>query len=771
MLNQEKSKSPRANRSFILLLLIAFFSAIYRVVLVLYAGFPPGADIGLHGSLIHSITQGGSTNFMWNFYHMGGGNSNTFPGFHIFVSYIILLTGLPDYLAEALVTILFSTLLVFVSFLITRKLLNQSIALIVALLVGASYYDIYILLWSGYPNVITLMLIPLFFYLLLEKSRFQRLPLLTVASLISAAIFLTHSLSAFMFVSIIFVAILVALCFPGRMGINRRDVLEWLLPLFAGGLLVTPFLLQAAPFYLNLNSPVYTGGLPGVQELLLPIRLVPLEFVLPFAFCFLLCFVFFRLMHVKIVQFSAVLLILWLVIPTALTQSYLVGFYMDYERFLYFAALPLIILVGTGIFLGARYMAKSANQLLLVKGQLLQSRFGENRILRQVIRPHHRTLIALFTTILILAVFFELPHFSLTPYDGLKMQNQQQVMNQPGYEAIQWIKVNTPANSVFVADALYGWWLGGFAQRPTISACEPVFLTNSREFEPAQLATRLLDTDYLVDNGLIQVKEDGGYIDGHNPEFLAKLNDSYYPLPFLNFNNSQTTITFSNNGDLDTVKLSELQVREAHVEQSSNSATILTTRGNEFLNFTQSVTVLQGVRFVDVTETFSSNSSAISFSGLSFIVQTRGNIVTGNGSSIELKDPYSNVAGQLLFIDNHPVATQVLNGPLEIVVNGLQNKTELNFKVGIFEYPNQGFNSAPEAGLQELFRSNIEHYSEKVADYPLDVFDYRQAIANLSASYIAVRDYSQIPRFVNDPSFNLAFVNKEVSIFQVKNFY
>ena len=35
---------------------------------------------------------------------------------------------------------------------------------------------------------------------------------------------------------------------------------------------------------------------------------------------------------------------------------------------------------------------------------------------------------------------------------------------------MQWLKQNTPENSVLVADALYGWWLGGFAQRPTLSA-------------------------------------------------------------------------------------------------------------------------------------------------------------------------------------------------------------------------------------------------------------------------------------------------------------
>ena len=60
-----------------------------------------------------------------------------------------------------------------VAFLITRKVMNESVALIVAFLVAVSEYDIDMLLWSGYPNIITLMLIPLVFYLLLKKPDFR----------------------------------------------------------------------------------------------------------------------------------------------------------------------------------------------------------------------------------------------------------------------------------------------------------------------------------------------------------------------------------------------------------------------------------------------------------------------------------------------------------------------------------------------------------------------------------------------------------------------
>ncbi|MGZ4850761.1 MAG: hypothetical protein ACXV2C_05215, partial [Candidatus Bathyarchaeia archaeon] len=736
----------KTSRTSLLLLLIVIFSTVYRAVLVLHNGFPPGADIGLHGSLIHSITQGSSTSFTWNYYHMGGGNSNTFPGYHIFAACVIFFTGLPDYLAEVLVAILFSSLLVVVAFLITRKVLNESIGLIVAFLVGLSYYDIFILLWSGYPNIVTLMLIPLTFYLLLEKSRFARLPRLVVTSLLSAAIFLTHSLSAFMFIAIIFVSLFVSLCFPRRVGVTRKEVLDWLVPIFVGGLLVSPFLVQAAPFYLNLNSPVYTGGLPDIQKLLLPIRLVPVEFVLPFLVCFFLYFVFFKILQVKLLQFPTILLVSWLIIATALTQSFIVGVYTDYERFLYFAALPLLILVGTGIFLGAFLLSKIIKKLWSNGTRVLQKRFVENKSLKWFSScPSNQTLVALFAVILIVLVLFEAsPHIFMTPYNGFQTQGQLQVMNKPGYEAIQWIKNNTPTNSVFVADALYGWWLGGFAQRPTVSAVEPFYITNSREFEPALLATRLLDTDYLIDNGLVQIREDGGYVANHNPEFLAKLNNSYYPVAFLNFNSNQTSLTLRTNGDLATVKISDLPVKEMHIENSASFAVVSITWGNEFLNFTQKATVSQGVRFVNMTETVSSLNPKVSFVSINFGLQTRGNVVAENNTSIGLEDPHLNVAGQLIFKGAQPIVTQVSGGPLEIFFNlNSQAETKINFYVTAFEYPKIGSSSLIQAGLRELFMNNTKSYADKVAELPFDVFDYRQAITNLNASYIAIRDHSQ----------------------------
>ena len=47
----------KVSRKYVLLMLIFVFAFIYRVALMFWQSFPPGADIGLHASVINSITD------------------------------------------------------------------------------------------------------------------------------------------------------------------------------------------------------------------------------------------------------------------------------------------------------------------------------------------------------------------------------------------------------------------------------------------------------------------------------------------------------------------------------------------------------------------------------------------------------------------------------------------------------------------------------------------------------------------------------------------
>lgn len=762
----------KLSKNYLLLSLITIFAFFYRVLLLLRESFPPSADIGLHNSVLYSITQSGNTDFLWNYYHMGEGVSLTFPGYHIFVSYVILLTGMPDYLAHTLVASFFSSLIVLVAFLLTRKIWSTSAALIVAFLVAFSRFDIEMLMWGGYPNIITLMLIPLAFYLFLQQKKFSLFSFITVTSLISGAIFLTHNLSAVMFVAIAFSTFLFAIIFSKRFSIKRAQPFLWFLPIVIGIIIVSPFLLDAVQVFLTANQDTLVGDATGVRLATLSTQSVAVDFVFPLFLYILLIFLFSKKYHGKFFTIPAFLLSLWILIPTLGTQSHLIGFYTDYNRFRYFVYLPVMILFGFVFDYVSGFLAKMIDLGLIKVEGLPKLRRGIRKILFYT-RPvlSRKPLYILFVTAFLLYCLLSVPMF-LEPAKGIEMQKFYQVMNPPLYDAIQWIKNYTSSDSIIAADSVYGWWISGFAQRQTLSGQEPQYLMLSREYEPAKNVKNLLDTNYVIDNGLIQVREDGGYVARHNPLFLAKLNNSYFPYSFFHFNNDEITVFCRLDNMLCNYSLAELSIKEMYLEKTENNASIIITRGNQFLNVTQTTTVYQGVRFANMTLTIETDLDQVNVDWARFILHTRYAQRFEEDNFYAFVDTHSNVGAQLIFTENLP-ETQIYTtenpGSLELFYNlGGNSHVKIEMFIGVFQIPY----SFPDIQIQteylsDLLFNNTQVYSDVISDLPLDVFSYHDFLLDWPVSYVVVRDAEAIVRFRSDPLFSLVFANEEAVIFKV----
>jgi hypothetical protein len=454
------------------------------------------------------------------------------------------------------------------------------------------------------------------------------------------------------------------------------------------------------------------------------------------------------------------------------TQAFLVGLYTDYNRFLYFVILPVIILIGLGIDHGSGFFALVIDTYLSFTKKTPENKKNTNKTSSRLLpRLSRKNIYSGFVLGFLLFSFLVVPIF-LTPFQGTTVQGFYQVMNDPRYEAMQWARQNTPVGSVFVSDAYYGWWFSGFAERPTLSAVDPQYLALAREFEPAKVAKSLLDTDYIIDNGLIQVREDGGYIGRHNPMFLAKLNWTYFPYPFFNFNNDETTILLRNGDDSEFLDLTQLTVTEMHIETTLNQASISVSKRNDFLNYTQSITVYKGVRFVNMSITIESNIEDVSVYGMRFILQTKGELIDRD-RTIGFLDEGAKVLGQLIFVEKQP---KVYRGGPELLYNLKgDNREHIQILIGVFPvtdepavYQDQEtkvnyMNKILAANLNSPQKKNVDS-----SDLPLDVFDYRKALNDWSISYIACRDSELNPKFANDPAFSLVFINNDVAIFQVQ---
>ena len=755
----------KASNKHVLLLGIFAFAFVYRILLLLWNTYPPGSDIGFHAGVINSITQSGNTNFLYNFYQMGGGVELEFPGFHIFASAIIIMTGMQNYFAQATIVALFSSLIVLAVFLVTRIVWNETAAFIAAFFIAISRLDIEIVCFGGYPNIIVLLLIPLTFYLFLKKDKFTKTPFIVSTSLLAAAILLTHSLSAAVFLGITAVMLLVVLVFPKMFDESRKNVFYMILPIAIGAILVSPFLASAVQPYLNLSA-TFTG-VSAIDQALLAARTVPLETVFALFVCVVLFFVLSKKYKGRLFSLPVFFLIMWLLVPLLLTQDYLVGFYFDSIRFLYFLIYPVIILVAVMTDYASRYFAKVCSKYY---GSKANQSFNKRRLMR-IFKIKFKTVHASFLMGFLLVVLLFVPIFRF-PWDAVQVQRFYQVMDNPSYQAIEWTKQNTPVNSVFVSDMGYGWWLAGFGQRPTLTDVNLQDITLAREVSISKNVSCLLDTDYMIDNGYLQVREDGGYVGRHNPLFLADLNNANSPFSFFQFNNSEITLFSYDGKNTKSTNLADMPVTGMQLaDANSDSPSIIVNKANSDVSYSEITTVTKGKLFANMTITVQSNKPNVSIDMLNLVINSQGTFQQPFNNTLAMLDPDMKECGQLIFVQTQPSISNF--NPQSPCITQLsynlqdKSKAEIQILVGIYPVPENDIqNPTSSSGLKGTLIANLQNPAA-APELPITTFDYKVALQEYNVSYIANRDFELNRKYADDPEFSLAFINNEVAIFKV----
>lgn len=761
----------------ILVLSIFVFAFSYRLLLMLWEGFPPGADIGLHNSVIYSISGSGNIDFLYNFYHMGGGTSLTFPGYHIFTTFVITITGIEEYLAHALIVSLFSSLTVLCAFLIT-KMWSTAAGCIIAFLVAISRFDIEMLLWAGYPNTITLLLIPLTFYLFLQRERFSKTPFIVSTAILTGSIFMTHSLSAAVYAAIIGSTILVVLIIPKKMGIKRKQTFHWIAIVLLGILLVAPFLAQALPTTLDENSTISVSEeSKEIEKAISETKILPLWMVLPLFGIIPGLLLFSKKYHRKFLTLPTLLLVIWLAIPLLMTQTYLFGFYVDYNRFLYFIMLPVMVFIAVLIDHGSDFFARITIFELNSANRKAIQKITRNKQVRIRAVLSHKTIYSIFVLFFLLFSFCFLPVF-MTPTMGAgkSIQEFYQTMNNAGWEAIQWIKENTAYNSVFVSDAHYGWWLGGFAQRQTLSAVDPQYISVNREIDNATFAVNLLNTDYIVNNKLIQIQEDG-YLSRHNPRIIVNQNWTNLLYTFFTFGN-ETEIYYNDGAEANFVFLGELKVKDVQFKNTTDQVKITTIRGNDDFEYNFTTIVYNGVRFVDLKVSVTALKPDVTIEWVNIKIGcTAEKIEYDDNATLCFIDEGVKAFGQLIFdIQPHRVTIMEESRAVELMYpfKG-NNNVEIGILAGAYSVTDKleyyVDKETRDAYFRPIIAANMDSALSLIEDdknkEELEVFDYSLEIIERNIGYIACRDNETRLKFAADPLFSLVFINEEVAIFKV----
>ena len=148
----------------------------------------------------------------------------------------------------------------------------------------------------------------------------------------------------------------------------------------------------------------------------------------------------------------------------------------------------------------------------------------------------------------------------------------------------------------------------------------------------------------------------------HNPEFLAHIRNDYFPYSFFNFDNDATVVTLLNEGKTERISLSNVPVKDMHLEGTTNSESIVVTQGNELFNFTQTTTIYTGSNsteqtelascFATMTESIQTDNPNVTLVMLQFDLQTKGTnppVKSADNSYIGLIDTGMKTIGELIF--------------------------------------------------------------------------------------------------------------------------
>ena len=403
------------------------------------------------------------------------------PLYHILLSSLIAFTGATSveqmlFLMKAL-TVLVDWLLLFSVYLMGAKFFGKKYGVLASALLLLCFPLYEINFWGGYTGLLGLtFMCLLFLYLPLVRKEFE---LVLITFIAAFCVVLSHSLATFVAAAILLPYILVSLL-KSRGKYSRA----WLAAILGGAIAFflyywKPIISRIDTIFMHVffENKAAAYQIPFVS---FSSFLLNFGFILLFAF-FGVFFAFFKLKKEKKLSFYLILA-LNLLIPLLLSQSYLFGLYLDYERFPYYLLPPLTI-----------FAAVSFSFIIdLFFASYRKIRNGQKRLMQIV-------------TVSIVVMMCVLVVFRLhTVSDKINESAYfYSTSDMNGYNAAVWLKENFPdATANVTVTEKPGSWFGIYSGKFVIAETNPVVEWN-------MVAESILDLSYEIAHPLTMVR---GYV-------------------------------------------------------------------------------------------------------------------------------------------------------------------------------------------------------------------------------------------------------------------
>ncbi len=461
------------------------------------------------------------------------------PLYHILLATFMAFTGATNvdqtmFLMKS-VTALIDWLIVFSVYLIGAKFFDKKTGVLASALMLLFFPFYEINFWGGYTTLLSLVfMFLLFLYLSLERKGFVDSLLVFMLAFF---LVLSHQLTAFLTF-----LILVPFFLVGFVRSKGRYSKAWIAAIFGG--LLAFFLYYSQTIIPHINDIL-------VSHIFFEVRLMlnqapattPQAFLVTFGFTLFfaaagIILTFFRCKEGKHLGFY-LLLCLSFFVPLFFSQSYLVGLYLPYQRFLYYLLPPLAVFAGVCLSFIVNIVVTSYRN----------NKNGWRNILLKAI------------SVLIIASLSVLVFYHLQGVFGKINESTQyySTTDVNGYNAGMWMRNNFPDSSTVVVTVKPGSWFGVFSGKYVIAGTDPASGRNN-------VAETVLDLAYEMQNPLTMVRayESKGDISDEN---YISINELWRQVTFFSEENAYVSFN-EKDGTPRDFALSSLS-REIILEQSS----------------------------------------------------------------------------------------------------------------------------------------------------------------------------------------------------------
>jgi len=505
------------------------------------------------------------------------------PLYRVLLAELLIITGALNFeyaiLLMKLLTVTFDWLLIFSVYIFAKKLFNENVGIIASSLLLLCFPLYEINFWGGYPSLLSIVYMYLLFPVI--STRRESLSDKIVAFLMAFSLVLTHHFATFLATSILLVYMLVAII------IWRRSLkLTFILTVLG---VIVAFLLWYLPIilpYINIFvSHVFFGGktyLNLTWRVSLDVFIMSFGFIIVFAFLGLLL-TFHKSKKEGRLEFYT-LTCLSLIVPLLLSQSYLFGILLPYDRFVYYLMPPAVVFAAAVTYLVLRYVA---SYVLNLDWSLPEWRVKAKAVL------------LIFLAILLFASRF--PVLTGKVYEATDYYSY---LDPQSYNSAVWLKEAFPYEAKVAVSEKPGLFFGIVSQKSTVMELNPIV-------QRAANVEVMLNLAYELEHPLTLFRVYEDPMPYELEQYNVLIHGVWCRVAFLF--DEETSICYSKDGKIFSVKISNLK-REIFwsEEDDFKKLNLLYLNSGEFAAM-ESVTVINNRVPLRINWTFTPLNDQIKF--------------------------------------------------------------------------------------------------------------------------------------------------------------